>query len=489
MRRRTFLKAAALAAAGGAPVGGALAQTNPVPPNPVGAAAPEVARFPERFLWGCSTSAYQIEGAVTADGRGPSIWDTFSHTPGKTANGDTGDVACDHYNRYLEDLELMKRAGMRAYRFSIAWPRILPAGAGAVNEAGLDFYERLVDSLLNREIEPWVCLYHWDLPQALQDRGGWTNRDIAGWFADYAQAVARRLGDRVGHWSMLNEPSVVAIFGHGLGGHAPGLTGRDNYAKAIHHQNLAQGQGLQALRAMAEGKSGKSWQLGTVLSLQPVWAVGGLNANQPAADLWSAVWNGACLDPLFHGRYPEELAADFAPLIRDGDMETIRQPVDFLGLNYYSRMHQQPDPGGLFGTGFGSAPEGTRTTGMGWPIEPDGLAEMLIDLKERYGNPPVYVAENGAAFPDQPGPDGRVEDADRIAYLRAHLLSARKAIEDGANLRGYFVWTLLDNFEWAEGYSRHFGLVQVDRQTLKRTPKASYYWYGDVIHHNGVPTG
>ena len=473
MRRRSFLKAAAaagLAVLGGRP--GAAGTTD------------SVVAFPKGFLWGCSTSAYQIEGAVGADGRGPSVWDRFSHAYGRVADGDTGDVACDHYNRYAEDVGLMARAGMRAYRFSVAWPRVQPSGTGPANPKGLDFYDRLTDALLERGIAPWPCLFHWDLPQGLQDRGGWTNRDIAGWFTDYALLVAGRIGDRARHWCMLNEPSVVAIFGHGLGVHAPGLTGRTTCLKAIHHQNLAQGTALKALRAAG----GRGWQLGTVLSLQPVWPVGGLEANYPASELWDAVWNRACLDPLLKGAYPERLEAEFAPLVRTGDLAVIRQPIDFLGVNYYSRMHQQPDPQGLFGTGYGAPPEGTRRTGMDWPIEPDGLAEMLIELKQSYGNPPVYVTENGADFPETVGPRGMVEDRERIAFIRDHLLAARKVIEEGVDLRGWFVWTLLDNFEWAEGYRRRFGLVQVDRRTLARTPKASYYWYADVIRRNGVPT-
>ncbi|WP_448190567.1 GH1 family beta-glucosidase [Azospirillum sp. sgz301742] len=469
MRRRTFLKAAA-AGALGARLGAGPAQ-----------AAAEAVRFPDGFLWGCSTSAYQIEGAADVDGRGPSVWDRFSRTPGKVLNGDTGDVACDHYHRWPEDVDLMARAGMRAYRFSVAWPRVLPGGTGAANAAGLDFYDRLVDGLLGRGIEPWPCLYHWDLPQALQDKGGWTNRAIAGWFADYAQVVAGRLGDRVKNWVMLNEPSVVAIFGHGMGTHAPGLTGRANCVAALHHQNLAQGAALQALRA-----AGRGWKLGTVLSLQPVHPVGGLEANRPAAALWDAVWNRSGLDPLFLGRYPELLARDFEPLVKPGDLEAIRQPVDFLGINYYSRMHQQADPGGLFGTGFGPPPEGVKLTGMGWPVEPDGLVEQLLDLRDRYGNPPVYVTENGADYYDWVGPEGKAEDGERIFFIRDHLLAGHEAVRRGANLKGWFAWTLLDNFEWADGYSRHFGLVQVDRQTMKRTPKASYHWYADAIRRNGV---
>ncbi|CAO3428524.1 GH1 family beta-glucosidase [Azospirillum doebereinerae] len=481
MRRRTFLKAAAATATLAAPLavaaGAARVLAAPAPAAPV-------VSFPEGFVWGCSTSAYQIEGAVAEDGRGPSVWDTFSHSYGRIANGDNGDTACDHYHRYPEDIELMARAGMKAYRFSIAWPRVMPQGVGAVNAKGLDFYDRLTDSLLARGIEPWPCLYHWDLPQALQDKGGWLNRDIAGWFTDYALAVTARLGDRAKRWVMLNEPSVVAIFGHGTGGHAPGITGRLNCLKAIHHQNLAQGTALAALR---KAGGGKNWQLGTVLALQPSWPVGGLDSNYPASLMWDALWNRSCLDPLFKGRYPEQLAGDFAGIAKPGDLAIIRQPIDFLGVNYYSRMHQQVDPQGLFGTGYGSAPEGTRRTGMEWPVEPDGLTEILVELQESYGNPPVYIAENGADYPDTVGPGGRVQDDDRIAYLRGHILAARNAIDEGCNVKGYMVWTLLDNFEWAEGYRRRFGLVQVDRKTMTRTPKASYDWYADVVRKNGVP--
>ncbi len=477
MRRRTFLKAAAATATLVSAAGGARVLAAP--------GVPAVRPFPEGFVWGCSTSAYQIEGAVAEDGRGPSVWDRFSHAYGRIANGDTGDVACDHYRRYREDVELMARAGMKAYRFSVSWPRVLPQGTGAVNAKGLEFYDRLTDALLERGIEPWPCLYHWDLPQALQDRGGWLNRDIAPWFSDYARVVAAKLGDRVKRWAMLNEPSVVGIFGHGTGGHAPGLTGRLNCLKAIHHQNLAQGTALAALRA--DGAAKKGWQLGTVLSLQPSWPVGGLDSNYPASLMWDAVWNRSCLDPLFKGRYPELLEAEFTAFAKPGDLAVIKQPVDFLGVNYYSRMHQQVDPQGLFGTGYGSAPEGTPRTAMEWPVEADGLTEILVELQESYGNPPVFIAENGADYDDVVGPTGRVEDTARIAYLRNHLLALRNALDEGCNVKGYMVWTLLDNFEWSEGYRRHFGLVQVDRKTLARTPKASYDWYAKVIAKNGVP--
>lgn len=481
MERRTFLKSAlttvAATAATAGPLNLGLVRQS---------LAQGTAAFPPDFLWGCSTSSYQIEGAVAADGRGPSVWDAFSHTPGKVVNGDTGDVACDHYHRYLEDVALMARAGMRGYRFSVAWPRILPQGVGPVNARGLDFYDRLTDALLARGIEPWACLYHWDLPNALQEKGGWTNRAIADWFAEYALIVAGRLGDRVNRWIMLNEPSVVAYFGHGVGAHAPGLTGRETCIAALHHQNLAQGRGLQALRASAR----KDWQLGTVLTLQPVHPAAGpeseRESSEAAARLWDALWNRSCIDPLLKGAYPVALEADFEAVVKPGDLETVRQPIDFLGLNYYSPMYQRRDPGGLFGTNFGGPPEGTPRTGMEWPIQPDGLLQQLRELRDRYGNPPVYVTENGAAFYDWVGPEGKAEDAERIRFIRDHLLAGHAAIGEGVNLKGWFVWTLLDNFEWAEGYHRRFGLVAVDRQTMKRTPKASYHWYADVIRRNAV---
>lgn len=472
MNRRDFLSGTAALAAGATLVGRT-------------ARAEDIARFPDGFLWGSSTASYQVEGAADEDGRGRSVWDVFSRTSGRVRNGDTGDVACDHYHRYPEDIELMAKAGMKAYRFSVAWPRVVPDGSGAVNQKGLDFYDRLVDALLTAGIQPWPCLFHWDLPQALEDKGGWTSRDTADRFADYAGIVAGKLGDRVDHWVMLNEPCVVAIFGYGMGGHAPGRTGRANCVAAQHHQNLAQGKASQTLRAVF----GDRRRLGTVLTLQPCRPAGGLEQNAQAAAMWDAVWNRSCLDPLFKGRYPDLLAKDYEPVVKPGDLEAIRQPIDFLGINYYSRMHHTVDPGGLFGTNYGPVPAGTKFTGMGWPIEPEGLTEQLLDLKDNYGNPPVYVTENGADFVDWIGPEGKVEDGDRIAFIRNHLLAAHTAVAKGSNLKGWFVWTLLDNFEWAEGYSRHFGLVAVDRQTMKRTPKASYYWYADAIRRNGVANG
>ena len=447
--------------------------------RPVRAAAEEGA-FPADFVWGASTSSYQIEGAVEEDGRGKSIWDVFSHTPGLVKGGDTGDVACDHYHRWLEDVEWLARGGFNAYRFSTAWPRILPTGSGVVEKRGLDFYDRLVDALLGRGVTPWLCLYHWDLPQALQDEGGWTKRDIAPKFADYARIVAQRLGDRVKHWAMFNEANVHAFFGYGMGTHAPGVKGLDNMLAAAHHQNLAQGYALQALRAERS-----DLRLGTVINVQPVRPSSDSAGDHKAATRFDAFWNGAFLDPLLKGAYPGAVAEEFAPLIAAGDLATIHQMVDFLGVNYYSRMHIADAPDSLLGAWWGAVPDGTHFTAIGWPITPDGLYEELTALHARYGNLELYVTENGACFDDHIEPDGTVHDDDRVGFLREHLAAAQRAIADGVNLRGYFVWSLLDNFEWAEGFSRRFGIIYVDFQTLKRTPKASFTFLADSIKRRG----
>ena len=432
--------------------------------------------FGAGFVWGASTASYQIEGAVGEDGRGPSVWDVFAHTPGRINNGDTGDVACDHYHRYREDVEWLAKGGFGAYRFSTAWSRILPAGTGPINPLGLDFYDRLVDALIARGITPWLCLYHWDLPQALQARGGWLNRDIAGWFADYAHIVAERLADRVKHWVMLNEPNVHALLGHGVGTHAPGLSGQTTVAAALHHQNLAQGTAIAALRGQ-----NRDLELGTVLNLQPVRPASERAEDRAAAVRFDAVWNRAIIDPLIRGTYPGPLANEFAPLVHDGDLSIIHQPLDMLGLNYYSRIYAAYEPGRPFDAWFGRAPANLARTAMGWPIEPDGLYEQLVELRDRYGNPTVYVTENGSAFDDIVGADGTIEDSQRVAYLRDHLAAARRAARDGTALRGYFVWSLMDNFEWAEGFAKRFGLLHIDYRTLQRTPKASFAWLADVI--------
>jgi beta-glucosidase len=456
-----------LAAAGG--VMGGMAGLRP------GAAFADDTGFPQNFVWGASTSAYQIEGAAAADGRGPSIWDVFSHEPGRTKNGDTGDVACDHYHRWLDDVELLVRGNFSGYRFSTSWPRILPAGSGAIEPRGLDFYDRLTDALIGRGITPYLCLYHWDLPQALQQRGGWTNRDTAEKFADYARVVARRLGDRVEHWVMFNEANVHALFGHGTGGHAPGLTGLANMKAAIHHQNLAQGLALTALRAERA-----SLRLGTVMAITTVRPSADRELDRQAATRFDAYWNGAMLDPLFRGVYPDAIAAEMAPLVNADDLARIKQPVDFFGVNYYGPMYVTDAPGSLFGSWFGAVPAGTRFTAIGWPIDAGGLTESLVRLRDHYGNPDTYITENGACYNDKIAADGTVHDDDRVQYLREHIAAAREAIAAGANLRGYFVWSLLDNFEWAEGFTRRFGIVHVDFTTLKRTPKSSFNYLAGV---------
>jgi beta-glucosidase len=445
-------------------------------PLPVSAVDNALHGFGRDFLWGASTSAYQIEGGAQADGRGPSVWDVFAHTPGRIRDGSTGDVACDHYHRSAEDVELLAEGGYRAYRFSTSWSRILPAGTGAVNAKGLAFYDRLTDQLLARGITPWLCLFHWDLPQALQERGGWLSRDIADWFTDYAGIVADKLGDRVAHWIMLNEAIVHALFGHGLGGSAPGLTGFENFIGALHHQNLAQGRALAALRGM-----NRNFRLGTVMVLQPTRPASPAPQDQAAAERFDAIWNRACIDPLFLGAYPALLQDAFARVVKGDDLATIKQPIDMLGMNYYSRMHIHADPGNPTGTTFGASQVPREHTAMSWPIEPDGLTEQLLELRDRYGNPEVYITENGAAFDDTVAGDGTIDDAKRVAFLDGHLRAMLQAKRQGANLRGYFVWSLLDNFEWAEGYAKRFGIVHVDFKTLQRTPKASYRFMADVI--------
>ncbi len=448
--------------------------------------------FPERFLWGAATAAYQIEGAVDQGGRGPSIWDTFSHTPGAVRDGDTGDVATDHYHRYAEDVELMARLGLRSYRFSLAWPRLQPTGRGALNPDGLDFYSRLVDALLARDIEPWVTLYHWDLPQALQDEGGWPARDTALRFADYAVAVHERLADRIPTWTTLNEPWVSAFAGHAQGRHAPGVRDRESALRAAHHLMLGHGLATRALR-----DAGRGSRLGVTLNLYPVDAATPDARDADAARRIDGLVNRFFLDPLLRGSYPEDVVADLAEVtdwshVRDGDSATIAAPLDLLGINYYFRhVVRAGTPSGEPSAWVGSehvefVSRGRPTTEMGWEIDDQGLYDVLSRLRREYPPLPLYVTENGAAFPDTVSPDGAVHDPDRVAYLDAHFRSAAQAIRDGVDLRGYFVWSLLDNFEWAHGYSKRFGLVHVDYETLRRTPKDSFSFYADVIRRNGV---
>ncbi len=431
--------------------------------------------FPSDFIWGVSTAAYQIEGAVD-DGKGPSIWDTFAHEPGRIRDGTSGDVACDHLRRMDEDLDLLADLGVGAYRFSTAWTRLFPEGGGRLRRQGLDLYERLVDGLLARGIAPWLCLYHWDLPQALQDRGGWASRDTALYFADYAAAVGEHLGDRLDHVLMLNEPNVHAVLGHLLGVHAPGSTDLVTFRDAVHHLNLATGLGLARLRDL-----GGPARLGTVLNLQPVVPAGDGEDDQRAAELLDAVWNRWVLDPLLRGRYPETGEALLAGLDVDADLPLIHQPIDVLGVNFYTRAQVRASLESPVGLELVPPSDASETTAMGWEVVPEALLAQLQELKDDYGNPPVVITENGSAYPDPAPSGGRVEDPQRVRYLARHLQAVGQAIARGCDVRGYFAWTLVDNFEWAEGFTRRFGLVHLDLQTLRRTPKRSFDAYAAVV--------
>ena len=459
-----------------------------------GVAANHEQVFPAGFIWGAATSAYQIEGAVSADGRGTSIWDTFSHTPGRIADGQTGDVACDSYRRFEDDLELLTQLGVGAYRFSIAWPRIQPTGAGAINQAGLDHYRRVVARLRDRGILPVVTLYHWDLPQALQDRGGWASREIAQRFADYAGIVARGLGDEVAMWITVNEPWVVANVGYRWGRHAPGISDPRQASAVTHHLLLGHGLAVDALRAAA----GPGAQVGITLNLTSVRAADG--ASVEAAAIIDAEANGLFLEPVLAGRYPGQLPAEVHPspeLIQDGDMIQISRPIDFLGVNYYRPTVVRHSTGDGLRAGetelpghpgiVGVSPTHLPTTDMGWPVDPQGLFELLRRLRQDYPQIPLYITESGAAFADQIGPDGVVDDPKRVDYLQGHVAAAWRAIRDGVDLRGYFVWSLLDNFEWDQGYSQRFGLFYVDYATQRRIPKRSSRWFQDVATSNRLP--
>jgi beta-glucosidase len=448
------------------------------------ASRPERNTFPESFLWGCATSAYQIEGSPLADGAGPSIWQRFAHTPGCVRDNDTGDVACDHYNRWREDVAMMRDLGLRAYRFSMSWSRVMPEGRGQVNERGLAFYDKLVDALLEHGIEPMVTLYHWDLPAALDDRGGWLNPDIAHWFADYAQTVFRKLDDRVGLWTTLNEPWVVTDGGYLHGALAPGHRSLYEPPIAAHNLLRAHGAAVQAYRAQGHH------QIGIVVNLEPKYAASDSAEDRAAARRADAYMNRQFLDPIFLGAYPEEMADVFGdawPQWPHDDFDLICAPVDFVGVNYYTRSVSRDDPK-AWPTRVSGAPQKQAThTETNWEVYPRGLTDVLEWVAERYGNPPVYITENGAAFYDPPvAQNGAVEDPLRVNYLRSHLRAARVAMERGVDLRGYFVWSLLDNFEWAHGYAKRFGIVHVDYATQKRTPKASAKFYSEVIASRGA---
>jgi beta-glucosidase len=441
--------------------------------------------FPKDFIWGVSTSAYQIEGAWNEDGRGLSIWDTFSHTPGKVANNENGDIAADHYHRWKEDLDLMAELGLPTYRFSVAWPRILPEGTGAVNPKGLAFYDRLVDELLKRNIEPYVCLFHWDLPQALQDQGGWPKRETAYAFAEYARIMAERLGDRVTTWFTHNEPWVAAFVGHFIGEHAPGQKDMPASIKSMHHLLLSHGLAAEAIRSSAK----KPARVGITLNLHPVYPATSSKKDQQAAERADAFTNRIALDPLLKGTSPlqEGLFTKLltSRIIQSGDLEKIKT-LDVLGVNYYSRLVMKHDSKVPVMNASQVYPQGNEYSGM-WEIYPDGLHDLLTRLWRDYQPTcDILITENGIPVPDGLDFDGRVRDERRIRYLKNHIAQVNRAIQDGIPVKGYFHWSFMDNFEWSLGYGPRFGLVYVDYKTLKRTVKDSGSWFAQVIRENGL---
>lgn len=462
--------------------------------------------FPDGFLWGSATASYQIEGGAAEGGRGPSIWDTFSHTPGKTLNGDTGDVADDHYHRWAQDVQEIKKLGLHAYRFSISWSRVQPGGSGDFNPEGIAFYSNLVDALIEAGVQPVATLYHWDLPQELEDEGGWTNRETAFKFAEYAERMARELGDRISVWTTLNEPWCTAYLGYAAGVHAPGRTDGAAALAAVHHLNLAHGLAGRAVR----GVLGEDTKVSVTLNLHVTHPVDPSSADDRAAvRKIDNLGNEAFLQPMLEGRYPTQLFEQTAHVtdwafVKDGDLELINIPISILGVNYYSSSRAQKFSGvgrkqaaDGHGDGAGSPwvgaddveflPQPGPYTAMGWNIDPDSFTSLLIGVGKRYPRTPLMVTENGAAFYDTVSDDGRIHDDQRVDYLYRHLDAVGAAIDAGTDLRGYFVWSLLDNFEWSFGYDRRFGIVRVDFDTLERTWKDSAHWYRALAAGNALP--
>ncbi|HXF64988.1 MAG TPA: GH1 family beta-glucosidase [Caldilineaceae bacterium] len=446
--------------------------------------------FPANFVWGAATSSYQIEGAWQEDGKSESIWDRFTHTPGKIIDGSTGDVACDHYHRWQEDIALMKELGLQGYRFSIAWPRILPQGRGQVNQKGLDFYHRLVDGLLQAGIAPFATLYHWDLPQTLQDQGGWPHRATAEAFIEYSDVVSRALGDRVKHWMTINEPWCVSMLSHQIGEHAPGWRNWPAALAAAHHVLLAHGWAVPVLRA-----NSPQAEVGIVLNFSWIDAASPSAADADAARFADGYGNRWFVDPVYGRGYPADMVADYIALrhlprgldfVQPGDMKAIAAHTDFLGVNYYTRhVARNEQAAANLPPTVTPAPPSAHTE-MGWEIYPEGLYKLLARLWFDYQMPKLYVTENGCSYSDGPGPDGRIHDQRRIAYLREHLAACHRAIQAGVPLAGYFQWSFMDNFEWAKGYTQRFGMVWVDYTTQQRIPKESAYWYREAIARNAV---
>ncbi len=456
--------------------------------------------FPPGFAWGAATAAYQIEGAASTDGRTPSIWDSFSHLPGKISRGDTGDIACDSYHRYREDVALMASLGLNSYRFSVSWPRVQPGGAGAVNQKGLDYYRALLDELASKDIAPAITLYHWDLPQELQDAGGWAVRSTAQRFAEYAAIVAGALGGQAARWITLNEPQVVANNGYRTGVHAPGLRDAEAARAATHHLLLGHGLATGALRSVLPAGAA----IGITLDLHPVRVPEAVPPDrvEQARLATDTELNGLFLEPVLHGRYPSRARAVLVPhesLIAPGDLETISQPIDFLGVNYYSpvylragdpddlRRNEEPARCELPGV-VEYRPAGLARTPMGWLVDPDGLYDLLLRLSKDAPGLSLYITENGCAAEDYVSPEGAVNDVERVRFLHQHLEAAARAAKDGARLAGYYVWSLLDNFEWGWGYQKRFGIVFVDYETQRRIPKSSASFYAQVVRANAVPS-
>jgi len=443
--------------------------------------------FPADFVWGAATSSYQIEGAWNEDGKGENIWDRFCHSPNRVANGETGDVACDHYHRMQEDVDLMAWMGLKSYRFSISWARVLPEGIGQVNEAGLDFYDRLVDRLLEKGIQPNATLNHWDFPQALQEKGGWTNPQVTDWFTQYADVMFRKIGDRVTYWATHNEPKVVAIHGYFDGMFPPGHHSLRDALLAVHHINIGHGKVVQLFR---EGNY--LGQIGTVIDIHNFEPATDSEADQLASQRYMEFNKNLFLDPVLKGKYPAyllEWLGDQVPQELQDGIDIAAAPIDFLGVNYYFTFTTSHSPGGGIlraQTHLAHSAEGFGHNSMGWGIDPVGLYKVLKSLKEEYGNPRVMIAENGTPLNDVVEADGTINDLARMRYLREHILAVHDAMQEGADVHGYYVWSLMDNFEWASGYYPRFGLVHVDRNTLKRTPKRSAYWYRQLIEQNAL---
>ncbi|OCC13902.1 Beta-glucosidase A [Streptomyces sp. PTY087I2] len=443
----------------------------------------DLTALPADFTWGVATAAYQIEGAVAEDGRSPSIWDTFSHTPGKVDGGETGDIACDHYHRVPEDIGLIKQLGADAYRFSIAWPRVVPGGDGPVNKAGLDFYDRLVDGLLEAGVTPFATLYHWDLPQVLQDRGGWTVRETSEHFAAYASHVVERLGDRVKDWATLNEPLCSAWIGHLEGRMAPGLTDLTAAVRASYHLHLGHGLAVRAIRAASSDA-----RVGIVNNLSPIEPASASEADLAAARRADGHINRWWLDPILGRGYPQDMVEEYGVElpVQPGDLETIAAPLDWLGLNYYFRQIVTADPDGTAPRAKQVSVPGARLTHMDWEVHAEGLEQLLLRLTEEYGVGRIYVTENGSAYEDVVAADGSVHDPERVRYLEEHLAACARAVAKGAPLAGYFAWSLMDNFEWAYGYDKRFGLVHVDYATQRRTVKSSGLRYAELVREHAA---